>query len=294
MGGIVDSPPPSPTQGTEPVINQSRCAGDPVVYLEVKGDPPSPFLDYMIRERVSTRGEIRPLEPEDELVACTLPHERVGVVDELAIRRYIEGKTRWDERYKRTTETIRKQRAKNLNIAKFETVRNVQQLQMHLTQNGQEQEKGGKGRMHVHDPVPNLADGLRKTAASWTWAWAADDDERPPPSSIVARRDTEEARRLSKIADQPITEDEHRLSGNNLWMFLFNSLSTEKPVPGTPRSNASGSDHSDTQRPRAESVAVQDSTTTERQGKVKQFLSASSPVPKRTASSPPTVQVEQT
>lgn len=294
MDGIVDSPPPSPTPGTEPVTNQSRCAGDPVVYVEVKDDPPSPFMDNMIRERVSTRGEIRPLESEVELAACTLPHERVGVVDELAIRRYIEGKTRWDERYKRTTETIRKQRTKNLNIAKSETVRNVQQLQMHFIQNGQEQEKGGKGRMHTHGPVPTLADGLRKTAASWTWAWAADDDERPPPSSIVARRDTEEARRLSKIADQPITEVEHRLSGNNLWMFLFNTLSTEKAVPGTPRSNDSGSDHSDSQRPRAESVAVQGSTATERQGKVKRFLSASAPVPKRTASSPPVVQVEQT
>ncbi len=73
-----------------------------------------------------------------------------------------------------------------------------------------------------------MKEGLRKTAASWAWAWAIDGDERPPASSIVARRDTEEARRLSKIADLPIVGDEHHLSGNNLWSFIVNVLTSEK------------------------------------------------------------------
>jgi hypothetical protein len=33
---------------------------------------------------------------------------------------------------------------------------------------------------------------------------------------------------LSKIADQPPDEADHRLTGNNLWSILVNALSTEK------------------------------------------------------------------
>ena len=209
----------------------------------------------------------------------------VGVVDELAIRRYIEGKKRWDEKYARTYETIRKHRVKNLDMAKTETVRNVQQLQMHFIQDGNGHVNGyDKSTKSAHargSSTPRLSDGLRKTAASWAWAWAIDDSERPPPSSIVARRDTEEARRLSKIADQPTTEDEQRLSGNKLWTYFINSLGAEKNGTGSPRMNSDGAA---SPREQAESIT---STPSMKRKSLRRLFSVSPPVPKRVQSSPP-------
>lgn len=58
---------------------------------------------------------------------------------------------------------------------------------------------------------------------SWGWSWVTD-GEHPPPSSIVSRRDTAEARRLARIADMSIGQDESKLSGNRLWSILANFL----------------------------------------------------------------------
>ena len=205
----------------------------------------------MIRERVSITGVIRPLEDEETLAGCQHPHERIGVIPELAVRRYIEGSELWRKKFKHTTRSVARNRKRNLDIAKKETVRNVDQLQMHFFQSatgldesaqdgdceskehphlhalGSIRTRLSSRSRHAHDTL-GIKEGLRKTAASWTWAWAIDGNERPPPSSIVARRDTEEARRLSKIADQPPDVNDHRLSGNNLWSILVNALSVEK------------------------------------------------------------------
>ncbi|KLO13653.1 alpha/beta-hydrolase [Schizopora paradoxa] len=215
-----DVPPLRPKQES----SGSRHAGEASVYstassLDTPQPPTSPFSDNMIRERVSTRGEIRPLEPEEELVACNMPIENIGVVAELAIRRYVEGRGKWDARFSRVMKSVEKHRRRNLDIAKKEVVRNVSQLQMHFFQNTSDQ---------AEKDASKVKEGLRKTAASWAWAWAIDDDERPPASSIVARRDTEEARRLSKIADFPIFGDEHNWSGNNLWSYIVNVLTSDK------------------------------------------------------------------
>jgi len=109
-------------------------------------------------------------------------------------------------------------------------------------QNAEEEEQTHVQAQHgEHDgKIADVQEGLRNSAASWIWAWAIDDDERPPPSSIVSRRDTEEARRLCKIADLPTAVDAHGMSGNNLWSVLVNTLSLEKSKaagdtePGSP------------------------------------------------------------
>lgn len=58
---------------------------------------------------------------------------------------------------------------------------------------------------------------------TWSWSWAVS-GENPPASSIVARRDTTEARRLARIADQSVAQEESKLSGNKLWNILANFL----------------------------------------------------------------------
>jgi hypothetical protein len=53
----------------------------------------------MIRERVSTRGIIRPLEDEDDLPALQVPFEELGMIKELPAKRYLTGQGLWDKKY---------------------------------------------------------------------------------------------------------------------------------------------------------------------------------------------------
>ena len=97
-----------------------------------------------------------------------------------------------------------------------------------------EKEKSGGSRFSFMPSLPSKVSAKTKAKAvkeedlaatgSWAWAWALDEDEHPPPSSIVSRRDTEEARRLAKIADQAVFMDENALSGNNLWSLIVDFL----------------------------------------------------------------------
>lgn len=173
----------------------------------------------MIRERVSTRGEIRPLEPESELSAFQIAPEDVGAIPELSIRRYMDGKAKYDKKFASTTKQIEKQRQRNYNLAKKEGVRTMSQLQEYLAK-AEEEEKHRKSM----EERKNFA-----VSGSWNWGWALDGDERPPPSSIASRRDTEEARTLAKIAD---FMPENTLSGNNLWSHLVNFLTVNPDRPG--------------------------------------------------------------
>ncbi|KAI0645263.1 alpha/beta-hydrolase [Trametes meyenii] len=196
-------------------------------------------LDTIIRERVSTRGVIRALEPESELSAFRLPPELIGEISELAARRYMDGMAKFGKKFAKTAKAIEKARRRNLERAKQDTVRNMAQLHTFLNPEPEEErqesvrapvstrpKQDGEGRS-ARAVRANTAQGVKDGLAasgSWSWAWALDADENPPPSSIVSRRDTEEARRLAKIADQAVLMDEHSVSGNNLWSLIVNFL----------------------------------------------------------------------
>ncbi|KAG7449721.1 alpha/beta-hydrolase [Guyanagaster necrorhizus] len=187
-----------------------RMAGDPVIYAETFDDPE--WKGIMIRERVSTQGVIRPLEPESELDALKVPVEFMGAISELAARRFIEGQAKFDKKFSNAVKAIEKHRIDNLKRAKKDTMRNIAVLQHSLEKEGKTE--GDK----------RIKDGLLEASGSWSWAWALDAGETPPPSSIVSRRDTDEARRLAKIADQAVFPGEHSVTGNNLWQVLVNFL----------------------------------------------------------------------
>lgn len=152
------------------------------------------------------------MEPEDQLAAFSLPPELIGVVSELAMRRYIDAKTKFDKKFARTYKTVEKHRQKNFDLAKKHATRNMMQLQTFVERDDKPVIRGVK-------------DGL-VTSGSWSWAWALDADEKPPPSSIVARRDTHEAVELARVADQSVLAEENIISGNNLWSLMVNFLTT--------------------------------------------------------------------
>ena len=155
----------------------------------------------MLRERVSTQGIIRPLESEEELSAMQVTPEQVGTFPEHAMRRYLDGLKDLEKKFARTIRRIEKQRSRNIDRGRQDMNQHIAALQHYL-----EREQ------------------KRPSDASWNLAWALDEDERPPPSSIVARRDTEEALRLARVADQAVMADEKTISANNLWSVVVGLL----------------------------------------------------------------------
>lgn len=188
------STPTAPIQG-------ERYAGNPSVYgCMSRTEQDSPALGTwdgeMIRERVSTSGVVRPLEPEDELPAFHLKPEAVGQITELTVRRFIDGKARYGKKYERAVKGIERERKRLLERARKQALAAAPPPQ-----------------------TPGMPDAL----PSWGWGWVLD-QERPPPSCVAARRDTEEAMRLARIADEGVFQREHLLSGNNLWSVVVNFL----------------------------------------------------------------------
>ncbi|KAG9312192.1 hypothetical protein JVU11DRAFT_7489 [Chiua virens] len=189
-----------------------RYAGEASVYYDDEGRPT--WREGMIRERVSTQGVIRPLEPVDRIDALRVPSAIIGVLSERAVRRYLEGKTIFDQKYAKELLAVEKHRNRNIDLAKKDSTRNLTQLQ---------ESQNGRAPVKRNETSRSFIDNLESSTGTWGWAWA---DERPPPSSIISRRDTNEARRLARIADQSILQDELQTTNNKFWSFIVKFLIT--------------------------------------------------------------------
>ncbi|KAI0421447.1 hypothetical protein F5X98DRAFT_274300 [Xylaria grammica] len=80
------------------------------------GDPLPPFKNHMIRQRVSRHGVIRPLESADELPACTLDPNEIGVVKEGPVRKWLEARRQWDSRFDAARTKVHKKRLKEMRV----------------------------------------------------------------------------------------------------------------------------------------------------------------------------------
>ncbi|KAF8911524.1 hypothetical protein CPB84DRAFT_926690 [Gymnopilus junonius] len=203
-----------------PEPSGERAAGDISVYSDIKNV--SQWECRMIRERVATSGVTRPLEPEDELDATKIPTERIGKFSEITIRRYMKERGIFDTKFASTLKTIEKTRRHNIQRAKEDTIRRLGILRQSLHRDGRAA-ANGQNKKEVKEDV--------LTSPDWGWAWALDEAEDPPPSSIVARRDTEEARKLAEVADQAVLSEDQTFSGNNLWSVIISFLTA---TPGKP------------------------------------------------------------
>ncbi|VDC05073.1 unnamed protein product [Peniophora sp. CBMAI 1063] len=203
-------------------------AGNNIVYTQSNPPWPNPPAP-MIRERISTSGVVRPLEPQSTLSAFTVPEEQVGVVPEAALVRYMDGKAKMDAKYKREIKRIGKKRMRVAKEVPESSAAHLARLQHYLERQSQEGEvKKGKGRKS--DGKADGEGGALNAAilgANWSLAWALDSDEHPPPSSIVARRDTREARALALVADQAVIAEPSRLNANSLWASVLGMFTVD-------------------------------------------------------------------
>ncbi|KAJ3892251.1 hypothetical protein GG344DRAFT_45750 [Lentinula edodes] len=216
------------------------------VHSGIEGLPIS--ISLMIRERVSTRGVIRPLEPFSDLPAFSIPPQLIGEISERAVRRYIAGRTFFEHKFSGTRKAIEQRRRKHLQRARKDTTRNMSALKGSVERESkkmkQEEEQGSDeegddlyhGSRSPNSPYLsninaspfNIGTALL-ASSGWSWSWALDNNEHPPPSSLVARRDTHEALMLARVADQGVLQDEQggvgaAMSGNNLWSVVVSFL----------------------------------------------------------------------
>ncbi|KAH8985532.1 lipase/ esterase [Lactarius akahatsu] len=237
----------------EPQVDDVPRPGEAWVYA---GNWVKKFLSQsavsrdMIRERVSTQGIIRTLEPESELPALQVPPELVGAISEHAVRRYVAGTARFEKRFARAIKHIAKQRQQNIDRASRDANQHLEALQKYFDRKRTSAETGG-----VVEP-------------SWNLAWALEADERPPPSSIVARRDTKEALELARVADKAILATEESLSANNLWNVIVGFVTVSPDDHPSARSDGGIS-------PRAGEHVV--GAQTGRTGRLRSFLRKKQP-----------------
>lgn len=73
-----------------------------------------PYVDGMIRERISVTGVVRPMEPMEQINALNLDKEDIGLIKEAPVKRYLAGRAIWDRKFKRTYIKVQKERERTL------------------------------------------------------------------------------------------------------------------------------------------------------------------------------------
>ncbi|KAI0722242.1 alpha/beta-hydrolase [Cerioporus squamosus] len=156
----------------------SECSGE---------DIPAVF---MIRERVDVMGNVRPMEPVEEIEALRIPTQQIGVIKELPVRRWLEGQEEWDRRYKRTADRVIRKRKH------YEA--KAQRLLDHAREQGliHDELTPQSSRVSIPDGASHLSTGDIQSQKRWGPLDLK--DERPPPTAIAKRRDTAEAVALLK------------------------------------------------------------------------------------------------
>lgn len=167
----------------------------------------------MIRQRVDFSGNVRGLEPADQLPACTMPLSETGYIKEGPAMRYIEGQAKWDRKFHRVRKRVARHRKRNLKKAKnkdadrirknWDTVGETMKASLpddpHHHHEGEDDRDSTSGSSSSADDIldgGDGGDGDDTDLLGTTWGWALN-GEAPPPSAIVSRRDLVSAPNLS-------------------------------------------------------------------------------------------------
>lgn len=80
---------------------QAKCATDRAGSGQVgrAGDPLPHFRNHMIRQRVTRHGVTLPLAPESDLTGCCVATSEIGVVKEHTVKKWLETRKKYDQRY---------------------------------------------------------------------------------------------------------------------------------------------------------------------------------------------------
>jgi acetyl esterase/lipase len=74
------------------------------------GDPLPPFKSHMIRQRVDRHGNIHPLGPESSLPALQLSPDKIGVLKEGPVRKWLARQEKWNKKFASEKKSLQKKR----------------------------------------------------------------------------------------------------------------------------------------------------------------------------------------
>ena len=78
--------------------------------IGMAGDALPPFKNHMIRQRVTTNGTVFALAPPEDLPACCVERDHVGLVKVGPVRKWLAHKQQWESRYRKSRQRVRQQR----------------------------------------------------------------------------------------------------------------------------------------------------------------------------------------
>ncbi|CDZ97386.1 Arylacetamide deacetylase [Phaffia rhodozyma] len=242
-------------------------AGDSSIYVHPQGEP---FGEKnIIRERVSTTGVLRPLEPEADLPGLHVPFDELAKIKELPAKRYLTGQALWDKKFAHAATKVERERKKNIHKSQEDGMKVKSRIVEQWTKHAAERQHA-RGELNRQEQAENEADQesedeeriflLDYVGGKFNWLFKG---ESPPPSAVVSRRDTNEARKLAKIADDDA--DAILSGGANLWTLAIellspitasresrtNSTSTSSSVADTPDVKSDAAEILHENRPRA-------------------------------------------
>ncbi|KAG0709807.1 hypothetical protein DFH29DRAFT_885883 [Suillus ampliporus] len=152
------------------------------------GDMPNKL---MIRERVDVHGQVRSMEPKEDIAALQLRPSEIGIIKEETVFKWLEGQEEWDRRFKyRRTKIIKKRKV-------FEAKANS------MIKSARERGLLLAGESDNLAERPTVGGTNSENGAiqeDRRWGPLDLGDERPPPTAIAARRDTREALALLKTS----------------------------------------------------------------------------------------------
>jgi acetyl esterase/lipase len=77
------------------------------------GDALPPFVNHMVRQRITRHGDILPLPAPEELPGCAMSNELVGVIKQGPVRKWLDQKRKWDSRYKGVKARVHEKRIRD-------------------------------------------------------------------------------------------------------------------------------------------------------------------------------------
>jgi len=87
---------------------------EPGVPVGKAGDPLPSFDRHMIRQRVDNHGHVYPLDPPSSYPVLDIPPSKVGAINPELIRKWLEAKQEWDDKFSREKLRVQKRRLKEM------------------------------------------------------------------------------------------------------------------------------------------------------------------------------------
>lgn len=116
---LVNNDPPMSSTESENYDSSTDTGGkgerpQPVGAVGKAGDPLPAFQGHMIRQRVSKRGDLYPLDPPSSYAALEMPASQVGAFNPVLVKKWLAAKHEWDEKYAKDKLRVQQQRLKEL------------------------------------------------------------------------------------------------------------------------------------------------------------------------------------